>query len=35
MYHLKSILVIAVVALVVIWAANKNVLGVGKLVGSV
>ena len=33
--HLKTVLVIAVVALVVIWATNRNVFGVGSLVGSV
>lgn len=34
MPHVKTILTIAVVALVVIWATNRNVFGVGKLVGS-
>jgi hypothetical protein len=34
MPHLKTLAVIVVVALVVIWATNKNVFGVGSLVGS-
>jgi hypothetical protein len=34
MPHIKTILTIAVIALVVIWATNRNVFGIGTLVGA-
>jgi hypothetical protein len=35
MPHVKTLLTIAVVVLVVLWATNRNILGIGSIVGQV
>jgi len=35
MSHWKGIAVTVVIILVVLWATNRNVFGIGKLVGQV